>query len=128
MLRLPESEKPAAYETRTGLEKSSASRPNDTSTDIKFKASAQRALDPKWRAQRAWNERNRHARRAHALVAQAIKKGELVRWACEECGAEPADFHHDPDRYHDALCGEFLCRKHHRQRHAAMRKQGGANG
>ncbi|MER8644685.1 hypothetical protein [Mesorhizobium sp. M1252] len=132
MYRSPDSRKPAAHDAPTGLETSTSFPASDISTDSKSKASAQRALDPKWRAQRAWNDRNRHARRAHALVAQAIKKGELVRWACEECGSTVnVDAHHpietDPEAYSKPLDGiVWLCRSDHRQRHAAMRKGGAA--
>lgn len=127
MLRPPlNAEKPASFEqTTTGFETSRLPA-NDGFHDSKSDHSTQRQLDPRWHAQRAWNARNRHARHAHAMVAVAIKKGELIREPCAECGAEPTDFHHDPDRYEDVLSGEFLCRLHHRRRHAHLRKIGGS--
>jgi len=65
--------------------------------------------------QLAWNRRNQHAMRAHRLVAQAIKAGNLSPEPCFICGA-PAEAHHAD--YGLPLSVEWVCRKHHRRLHA----------
>lgn len=127
MLRSPENEKAAACpnNTPTASEMSSClAASNDNSEHSKSRRTAQRQLDPKWRSQRNWNRANPLARRAHYLVAAAIKKGQIVLWPCEECGDPKVDCHHDDPA--DALTIRCLCRKHHRRWHARQRKQGGA--
>lgn len=54
--------------------------------------------------------------KARALVYKAVRRGELVRRPCEVCDREPADAHHeDHERPLDVV---WLCRLHHRWRHA----------
>lgn len=55
-------------------------------------------------------------RRAKASVTQAVRRGHLLRGACDECG-DVAEAHHDsyfPDCW---LKVRWLCKKHHEQWH-----------
>ncbi|RWA73414.1 MAG: hypothetical protein EOQ28_14825 [Mesorhizobium sp.] len=123
MLRSPENEKAGPLATGPASEVSRFPA-IDGLEPSKSPAHAQRALDPRWRSQRAWNRSNPVARRAHNLVAQAIKKGQIILQPCQECGEQRVDCHHpDPS---DPLRIEFLCRLHHRRLHSRLRKQGGA--
>ncbi len=64
--------------------------------------------------QQKWNRRHPEAMRAHKIVWQARKRGELVPKPCMICGA-PAEAHH-PD-HAQPLVVEWLCRFHHRRLH-----------
>jgi hypothetical protein len=61
------------------------------------------------------------AQRAHALVARAIKRGELTRQPCEVCGDEYAEAHHS--NYDLPLNVRWLCSKHHHQLHGRARRR-----
>jgi hypothetical protein len=62
------------------------------------------------------------ARRAHALVAPAIKRGKITRQPCEECGDDYAEAHHS--NYDLPLDVSWLCHKHHQQLHGrAVRRE-----
>ena len=54
-------------------------------------------------------------RRAHELVCQALKSGQLVRQPCEICGDPKGQPHHP--NYNEPLRVEWLCRRHHMQHH-----------
>ena len=60
-----------------------------------------------------WIERNPVKRRAHLDVRNAIRRGEMERKPCH-CGL-PAEAHHED--YAAPLDVEWLCRKHHAERH-----------
>lgn len=83
-------------------------------------------------SQAIWKLRNPLAVRAHALVSQAIKSGKLKRLPCKRCGAEPADAHHQVERFSDAYERPlerlvFLCRRCHRRAHRlALKPKRGA--
>jgi len=66
--------------------------------------------------QAKWQAANPKARWAHMALASAIKRGLIERQPCEKCGAVPTDGHH-PD-YDRPLAVVWLCRRHHRARHA----------
>lgn len=51
------------------------------------------------------------------LVQAAFRRGEIQRGSCEVCGNPKTDGHHDD--YSKPLEVRWLCRKHHRQHHAA---------
>jgi hypothetical protein len=70
--------------------------------------------------QRRWNEAHRQAREAHHALRAAIRRGEIKRGKCAECGSLRVDGHH-PD-HSKPLEVIWLCRKHHRQLHAAERR------
>ena len=69
---------------------------------------------------REYNKENRHKKNACLAVFRAIKKGDMIRLPCVECGAENADAHH-PD-YSKILEVVWLCRSHHKQLHAKAKK------
>lgn len=124
MLRPPNSEKPVALTTPTGSELSSSFPANDNSDTSKSPSPAQRALDPRWHAQRRWNNSNPVARRAHYLVGRAIKKGILVPpERCEKCGQQGRIEAHHED-HECALDVAFWCAPCHRRHHALLRKGG----
>lgn len=66
-------------------------------------------------SQARWNNANPKAMWAHAALRSAIRKGLIQRCACEVCGAEPADGHHDD--YDRPMKVRWLCRLHHREAH-----------
>ena len=74
----------------------------------------------KWHAQNRWNRGNRAKRRAQAILRAALRKGEVTRGCCEVCGSLRVDGHHDD--YSLPLQVTWLCRRHHQQRHADMRR------
>ncbi len=81
-----------------------------------------RKLEPDRLEQRRRNSKRQtrlypHKRRAHGIVAKAIKKGWLIPQPCEVCKVAPADAHHD--NYKKPLEVRWLCPFHH---HAAHRK------
>lgn len=57
---------------------------------------------------------------ARLAVRRAVKSGALVKANCQDCGSEETEAHH-PD-YSRPLYVEWLCRKHHRDRHPRPRK------
>lgn len=66
----------------------------------------------------AWDRpkvKNSEAARAHALVAAAIRSGQLVPELCKICDDEKTVAHHED--YSKPLEVVWLCRKHHRARH-----------
>jgi len=70
--------------------------------------------------QRRWNEAHRKARLAHHALRAAIDRGDIKRGSCEVCGSLRVDGHHpDHDKPLEVI---WLCRKHHRQLHAAERR------
>lgn len=70
-------------------------------------------------SQAKWNSANPKALWAHNAVRSAIKRGLIERKACEVCGEEETDAHHDD--YDRPLLIRWLCRLHHRADH---RKKG----
>ena len=62
-----------------------------------------------------WNHSNKIKRKAHRLVKQAIKSGDLIRCPCEVCNAVKTEAHHED--YSKPLEVNWLCRNHHRARH-----------
>ena len=70
-----------------------------------------------------WNDSNREKLQAHAAVRQALRDGTLKRGRCAVCKSFRVEGHH-PD-YSKPLYVIWLCRLHHRQRHAEIRAEGG---
>ena len=70
--------------------------------------------------QHKWNTENPDKVVAHARVRQAQRSGELVRGACEVCGALRTEGHHSD--YTMPLAVQWLCRTHHSQLHAKMKR------
>jgi hypothetical protein len=72
--------------------------------------------------QTRWDARHPKERWAQAALRSAIKKGLVKPGPCAVCGStEHVDGHH-PD-YDRPLVVIWLCRLHHRQRHAEMRRR-----
>lgn len=67
-----------------------------------------------------WNHAHMDARRAHAALGAALRKGTIKRGACEVCGSLRVDGHHDD--YSKPTEVRWLCRRHHRAHHIAERK------
>lgn len=57
------------------------------------------------------------ASKAHSLVAAAIRNGVLVPQPCRICGKKAIAHHED---YSKPLEVDWLCHKHHRERHAEL--------
>lgn len=70
--------------------------------------------------QKKWANANREKLKAHAIVRQALRDGTLKRGRCEVCASLRSEAHHD--RYDLPLEVHWLCRRHHQQLHASMRK------
>jgi hypothetical protein len=69
-----------------------------------------------------WNDGNRHKLRAHAAVRKALQNGSLKRGRCAVCQSFRCEAHHED--YSKPLEVIWLCRLHHRQRHAELRVAG----
>lgn len=92
-----------------------------TSTGIfRGKTWTRRTADEPPTPQFKWNANNRDKVRAHGIVRNALLKGEIRRGKCEICGSLRTDAHHD--RYDRPLEIRWLCRQHHQQHHAALRR------
>lgn len=59
---------------------------------------------------------------AKEIVKNAIKKGTLIKKACEKCGELKVDAHHDD--YYNPLGIRWLCRSHHKEWHKENRPIG----
>lgn len=70
--------------------------------------------------QHKWNSENRQKLKAHGIVRQALRTGALKRGRCEECGSFRTEAHHA--NYATPLLVSWLCRLHHQQLHAALRR------
>jgi len=55
---------------------------------------------------------------ARYKLRDAVKVGKIVRGKCERCGSEDVHGHHED--YNKALEVNWLCYKHHRERHNEM--------
>lgn len=62
-----------------------------------------------------WARKYPHKARAHRLLHEAVRKGELVRKPCQECGAEKTHGHHHD--YAKPLDVIWLCAKCHGKQH-----------
>lgn len=74
------------------------------------------------RAKRLWKSANPGASRAHMLVSRALARGTLVRGPCQVCGDPKTEAHHPDGCYDQPLAVDWLCKKHHRGLHAALRR------
>lgn len=69
-------------------------------------------VNGKWVSRQYLNQvRNPQARAARQWVAKALKDGTISIQACERCGNEHTQAHHDDHSKPDAV--RWLCRKHH---------------
>jgi ribosomal protein S27AE len=67
----------------------------------------------------AWRVANPEKHRAHFTVANAIKRGDLVRQPCEGCGDGKAHAHHED--YQKPLEVRWLCARCHQVHHPVVR-------
>lgn len=66
-----------------------------------------------------WKKRNPEKHAAKIAVRDAVRRGDLVRQPCERCGVTD-DVHAHHDDYTKPLEVMWLCRDHHRARHAEI--------
>lgn len=71
----------------------------------------------KWRRRTIDNYNRNHPERAmiHTAISNKLKRGEMVKQPCRECGEVVVDAHHeDYSKPFDVI---WLCRKHHNELH-----------
>lgn len=68
------------------------------------------------RRQRRYDAANPEKRAAHGAVKRALKRGDMHRQPCRECGTI-ANVHAHHEDYSRPLDVVWLCRKHHMERH-----------
>ena len=61
-----------------------------------------------------------HKNSVRYQTREAIRRGVLVRQPCEVCGEAKVDAHHD--NYGDPMTVRWLCRFHHAQHHAHVKR------
>ena len=76
-----------------------------------------RQMTPEENAQRLRD--GQKAYNARVWLCSNVRRGKIKRLPCEICGAEPAEGHHDD--YDKPLEVRWLCFRHHRELHKAMR-------
>jgi ribosomal protein S27AE len=76
-----------------------------------------KAKESGYKKARAWAARNPEKRKAHELVKAAIRKGDLKKLLCSQCGNRKSLAHHQD--YSRPLDVTWLCRECHRREHAA---------
>jgi hypothetical protein len=64
-----------------------------------------------------YRENNKHKRKAHQAVNNAVRDGRLIPLPCFVCGLKAEAHHPDYDRPLDVV---WLCPSHHRQAHALV--------
>jgi hypothetical protein len=74
------------------------------------------------RSIREWTHRNPAAAKAHRLLRAAIKRGDIKRGPCIECGKPGAHGHHDD--YNKPLDVTWLCHLCHMEHHRQERLYG----
>ena len=67
------------------------------------------------KSQKKYIEKNKDIAVAHSLVHKAVESGLLIRNACEICGEEKTEAHHDD--YNKPLKVRWLCKKCHVEWH-----------
>lgn len=70
-------------------------------------------------SQAAWRERNPKKYWAHVATKSALRRGLVVQQPCEICGDAKSEAHHDD--YDRPLLIQWLCRKHHKAHHKAVK-------
>ena len=77
--------------------------------------STEKGKEVNYRKARKWAENNPEKRRAHEMVKDAIRRGDLIKQNCEGCGENKVEAHHDD--YTKPLDVRWLCRRCHRDEH-----------
>ncbi len=72
--------------------------------------------------QAKWREQNPLKVWAHASLRSALKRGLVTPQPCAVCGAAESEAHHEDHAL--PLDVVWLCRAHHKARHAAMGRAG----
>lgn len=106
--RLKRIQQYAAYEA------SRATLPHRVAMRTRY-ARTDRGKEAHARSRDAYIERYPLKRKAHLMVANAIRSGRLLRYACEVCNNPNAQAHHDD--YTKPLDVRWLCTKHHAEWH-----------
>lgn len=75
---------------------------------------------------RQYIERNPEKRKAHLVVASALRSGRLVKQPCEECGST-VRVHGHHDDYSKPLEVRWLCPQHHAELHLEGETMGKRN-
>lgn len=70
-----------------------------------------------YRKARAWAARNPEKRRAYEKVKDALRRGDLVKKPCEDCGNPKVEAHHDSYVRSQWLVVRWLCPVHHKAWH-----------
>ena len=73
----------------------------------------------RWHAQEKWASDHPLEVWAHYCLGVGLKRGLIVREACEVCGADDTDGHHED--YQKPLDVRWLCRRHHKAEHRRLR-------
>jgi hypothetical protein len=72
--------------------------------------------------QQRWATANPKAVWAARCLRSALRRGLIERGVCEVCGDPQTDGHHED--YDKPMVVRWLCRKHHRAAHAALKAAG----
>ena len=105
-MRLEQDPKWMAKEAARHREKSNAYRESGRHKPDKTRVS---------QAAKEWRARNQGKRAAHMAVQYALRRGDMIRGACEVCGDAKTHGHHDD--YSQPLSVRWLCAKHHGAEH-----------
>lgn len=114
--------------TKADSQRTLDSKKNDPAwVEKELERSAQKYLSRKARgiktkqspeAKKRWLANNKHKNRAHWLLRDAVKRNEVTKGLCEECGSTVVHAHHDD--YNKPYDVRWLCPKHHSAHHRAM--------
>jgi hypothetical protein len=76
---------------------------------------------PKPETRRKWDQANKVKKRAHGIVAAAVRSGRLVRQPCQVCQSRDVEAQHED--YTKPLDVMWFCPKHHGEHHAKQRDE-----
>lgn len=76
---------------------------------------------------KAWAAKNHEKTTAHSRLNMAVKRGDILKQPCRDCGsARRVSGHHED--YSRALDVIWLCPKHHGERHRVINEERRTNG
>lgn len=87
----------------------------------RMRASQPHRMENRTKHAEAWRHEFPNRRRAHGIVARALRAGLLKRQPCWVCGEKAVAHHPDYDRPLDVV---WLCQGHHKQTHALVANDG----
>ncbi len=70
---------------------------------------------------RDWAKKNKEKRKAHHLVNNSLRDGKIIKKACEVCGDNKSQAHHED--YSKPLEVIWLCSTHHNELHNEKRRK-----